>query len=156
MNGGKGLRAFEARRSAAPHLPRTVASFRTWRVKRRPRAQCLASKARSGKIAEREGFEPSVPLRVHATSNRAPSAARSSLQRKRNHVIARTSNARGDEGARASGEGGIRTPETNEGLTVFETARFSRSRTSPKKPEARRIRTADLQIRNLKLYPAEL
>ena len=29
---------------------------------------------------EREGFEPSVPLRVHATSNRAPSAARSSLQ----------------------------------------------------------------------------
>ena len=31
-------------------------------------------------IPEREGFEPSVPFRVHTTSNRAPSAARSSLQ----------------------------------------------------------------------------
>ena len=31
-------------------------------------------------VTEREGFEPSVPFRVHTTSNRAPSAARSSLQ----------------------------------------------------------------------------
>ena len=29
---------------------------------------------------ERGGFEPPVPFRVHTTSNRAPSAARSSLQ----------------------------------------------------------------------------
>ena len=31
-------------------------------------------------VAEREGFEPSVPLRVHMISNHAPSATRSSLQ----------------------------------------------------------------------------
>ena len=33
------------------------------------------------KNPEREGFEPSVPFRVHTTSNRTPSAARSSLQK---------------------------------------------------------------------------
>jgi hypothetical protein len=32
------------------------------------------------KLAEREGFEPSVPLRVHMISNHAPSATRSSLR----------------------------------------------------------------------------
>ena len=31
--------------------------------------------------SERVGFEPTVPFRVHTTSNRAPSAARSSLQK---------------------------------------------------------------------------
>ncbi len=31
----------------------------------------------------------------------------------------------------ASGEGGIRTLDTVAGITVFETARFNRSRTSP-------------------------
>ena len=30
-------------------------------------------------LAEREGFEPSVPLRIHMISNHAPSATRSSL-----------------------------------------------------------------------------
>ena len=54
------------------------------------------------------------------------------------------------------GERGIRTPETLAGLTVFETARFNHSRISPKTSEAKRIRTSDLQIRNLTLYPAEL
>jgi hypothetical protein len=34
-------------------------------------------------IAEREGFEPSVPLRVHMISNHAPSATRSSLRDRR-------------------------------------------------------------------------
>ena len=57
---------------------------------------------------------------------------------------------------KTTGERGIRTPETLTGLTVFETARFNRSRISPKKHEAKRIRTSDLQIRNLMLYPAEL
>src|SRR5690349_23128373 len=33
---------------------------------------------------------------------------------------------------RAGGEGGIRTLDTLAGITVFETARFSRSRTSPR------------------------
>ena len=33
--------------------------------------------------------------------------------------------------AQDGGEGGIRTLDTREGITVFETARFSRSRTSP-------------------------
>ena len=31
-------------------------------------------------MAEREGFEPSVPFRIHTLSRRAPSTARTSLQ----------------------------------------------------------------------------
>jgi hypothetical protein len=55
------------------------------------------------------------------------------------------------------GERGIRTLGTLTGSTVFETARFNRSRISPKMgDEAKWIRTTDLQIRNLMLYPAEL
>ena len=57
---------------------------------------------------------------------------------------------------RLTGERGIRTLEVLTGLTVFETVRFNRSRISPKKSEAKKIRTSDLQIRNLMLYPAEL
>ena len=55
-----------------------------------------------------------------------------------------------------SGERGIRTLGTLTGSTVFETARFNRSRISPMNDEAKWIRTTDLQIRNLMLYPAEL
>ena len=58
--------------------------------------------------------------------------------------------------SRLTGERGIRTLGTLTGSTVFETVRFNRSRISPKKHEAERIRTSDLQIRNLMLYPAEL
>ena len=38
----------------------------------------------SSALAEREGFEPSVPLRVHMISNHAPSTTRSSLPGTRN------------------------------------------------------------------------
>ena len=41
------------------------------------------------------------------------------------------------------------------GITVFETARFNRSRIFPIF-ETERSRTSDLQIRNLTLYPTEL
>jgi hypothetical protein len=53
------------------------------------------------------------------------------------------------------GERGIRTLGPLLRTTVFETARFNRSRISPD-DVPKRIRTSDLQIRNLKLYPAEL
>ena len=67
-------------------------------------------------LSEREGFEPSVPFRVHTTSNRAPSAARSSLQ----------------NNAPVPGAGGIRTPGTLTSSMVFETISFNRSDTAPK------------------------
>ena len=63
------------------------------------------------KIPERVGFEPTVPLRVHTTSNRAPSAARSSLQ--------------------YYGAGGIRTPGALASSMVFETISFNHSDTAP-------------------------
>ena len=69
------------------------------------------------KLSEREGCEPSVPLRVHTTSNRTPSAARSSLQF--------------PDLAFSFGERGIRTLGAREGSTVFETVRFNHSRISP-------------------------
>ena len=107
----------------------------------RPRAGHRASpttnhQAGSMITTEREGFEPSVPLRVHATSNRAPSAARSSLQKHSTFLIPMQKS----EGSLRpppsrkiySGERGIRTPGTLTGSTVFETARFNRSRISPR------------------------
>lgn len=77
------------------------------------------------RLAEREGFEPSVQFPTHTLSKRAPSATRTSLQNTRPEV-ARTlyQNQNG-------GEGGIRTLEGVTPLTVFETARFNHSRTSP-------------------------
>ena len=56
------------------------------RILREGRIVRLARASRT----EREGFEPSVPLRVHATSNRAPSAARSSLQKRTAFLHRRT------------------------------------------------------------------
>ena len=40
------------------------------------------------KLAEREGFEPPVPVRAHSISSAAPSAARSPLRKKSPHFIA--------------------------------------------------------------------
>src|SRR5690606_16853686 len=39
-----------------------------------------ASRYRTGKGAERAGFEPAVPLRIHMISNHAPSTTRSPLR----------------------------------------------------------------------------
>ena len=92
------------------------------------------------KLAEREGFEPSVPFRVHTTSNRAPSAARSSLQFVKiiltyfgifiqgYGVLLRS---RGDSGQGGFGAGGIRTPGTLASSMVFETISFNHSDTAP-------------------------
>ena len=57
---GKALEAQKARRSAAPHLSSTVASFRTWRVPRRLRAQCLAFCAQNAMRRERD-LNPRYP-----------------------------------------------------------------------------------------------
>jgi len=45
-----------------------------------PHASEVKTQTIASNHAEREGFEPSVPLRVHMISNHAPSATRSSLQ----------------------------------------------------------------------------
>ena len=112
-------------------------------VRRRRLAQCLASGAR-GALAEREGFEPSVPCE-HARfpsvdlkplghlSNGKKHAerflTRAKEQKKRDPLFESPFCSRSD----LSGERGIRTLETLTGLTVFETARFNRSRISPNK-----------------------
>ena len=85
------------------------------------------SLARAAALAERVGFEPTVPFRVHALSRRVPSAARPSLRvplASRIHGLAALQHvpidfarlrlaARGARGAACSGgEGGIRTLDT--------------------------------------------
>src|SRR4030042_740313 len=63
---------------------------------------------------ERVGFEPTVPVRVHTLSKRAPSTTRSSLP-------AHTCPERV----------GFEPTEPTSGSTDFESARFNRSRISP-------------------------
>lgn len=46
----------------------------------RPRKQKAVTGFIVGLVAEREGFEPSVPFRIHTLSRRAPSTTRTSLQ----------------------------------------------------------------------------
>ena len=60
-------------------------------------------------LSEREGFEPSVPLRVHTTSNRAPSAARSSLQK--NFIITITIKIKNPLDFLLPEQGGFEPPE---------------------------------------------
>ena len=83
-------RVMEARSRGTHHsTPRGVGSRRRRRlVSARARAAPRAGKdepAGVGRVvqrqvfAEREGFEPSVPLRIHMISNHAPSATRSPL-----------------------------------------------------------------------------
>ena len=103
-------------------------------VGRRPIAQNLPISTEGE--TEREGFEPSVPARVHTLSKRTPSATRSSLQ------WAYWTHA--ERAVSFSGERGIRTLGTVNSTTDFESARFNRSRISPKKHVAKRIRTSGL------------
>jgi len=66
-------------------------------------------------MAERVGFEPTVPLRVHALSRRAPSSARSSLriecQSTGGRAVAPSPFLHTSYLPLPGGEGGIRTPE---------------------------------------------
>ena len=73
------------------------------------------------RLAERAGFEPAVQLPAHTLSKRAPSATRTPLRTPR--ISFQT--------PPAGGEGGIRTHGPREGTTVFETAPFGHSGTSP-------------------------
>ena len=68
-------------------------------------------------VAERVGFEPTVPLQGHAISSRAYSATLAPLRQW-------GLSARG-------GEGGIRTHDETYPILVFETSALSRSATSP-------------------------
>ena len=87
-------------------------------------------------MAEREGFEPSKHFHAYTVSNRAPSATRTSLRGAKVHAhsLARRSHD--------GGERGIRTLDTLTGIAVFETARFSHSRISPRE----RIRESGLSF----------
>jgi hypothetical protein len=109
-------------------------------------------------LAERVGFEPTVRFPAHTLSKRAPSATRTPLRSQQTYSC----HIHGMRGARAhdrdsgripasgttpearfapgfpipqesvGGEGGIRTHGPLTGSTVFETAPFSRSGTSPR------------------------
>ncbi len=81
----------------------------------------------SRSIAERVGFEPTVPLRIHYLSRVANSTALASLQliKYPNLLYHFQINAW------KSGEGGIRTLDSLTAIPVFETGRFNHSRTSP-------------------------
>ena len=109
-------------------------------------------------MAERVGFEPTVGLHPHMISSHADSATLASLrwptsgivsppghQRRRSVGFGAEPSPKGEAKptldvtqspaagrAKVGGEGGIRTHGAREGSTVFETARFNRSRTSPK------------------------
>jgi hypothetical protein len=80
-----------------------------------------------GKVAEREGFEPSGRLPVHVISSHADSAALASLRMS----IASSPGSRRLAGPMDGGERGIRTPGAVACPTVFETAPFDRSGISP-------------------------
>ena len=90
-------------------------------------------------FSEREGFEPSVPFRAHTTSNRVPSTTRTSLHERFLCYC--------------FGERGIRTPGTREGSTVFETARFNRSRISPSRNYSIITAFFYVKILRVKHYP---
>ena len=117
-----------------PNAPPTVATFRSWRSSAAARSAVPTPVRRAPPVpvAERVGFEPTVPVRVHTLSKRAPSAARSSL---RSPVTAAGRGA-------LSGRGRLRqrfwrrewdsNPRNHlRGSTDFESARFDRSRISP-------------------------
>ena len=77
--------------------------------------------------AERVGFEPTVPLRIHYLSRVANSTTLASLQLiKYPNLLSHFQII-----ARKSGEGGIRTLDNLAAIPVFETGRFNHSRTSP-------------------------
>ena len=99
---------------------------------------------------ERGGFEPPVPLRVQRLSRAPDSATLAPLPVQHPHGLAFPTQMKGvslvlsratrrGEGF-VIGEGGIRTPGTASGSTVFKTASFDHSDTSPKRMEGHDLR----------------
>ena len=82
-------------------------------------------------LAEREGFEPSVPLlAAHTISSRAPSASRTSLHLQKHFSLTFQYI---QPVSLFGGEGGIRTHDpVFDRIPLFESGAFSRSATSPK------------------------
>ena len=76
--------------------------------------------------AEREGFEPSVPVRAQLLSREPDSATLAPLPIKGSPLPPLR---------HVTGESGIRTHGTREGTTVFKTASLNRSDTSPVRRE---------------------
>jgi hypothetical protein len=96
-------------------------------------------------LPERGGFEPPVPLRVQRLSRAPDSATLAPLPSSTPGTDSPTQTKKGQLGPLARdvegqgiviGEGGIRTPGTASGSTVFKTASFDHSDTSPKRMEA--------------------
>ncbi len=105
-------------------------------------------------------MNPRYPLGVHTTSNRAPSAARSSLQvvlymcfLHRCSINAALYLPQYGTFLRRERDSNPRNPNEFNGFRDRPIQPLSHLSNLP---EAERIRTSDLQIRNLKLYPAEL
>src|SRR5262249_49277739 len=75
--------------------------------------------------AEREGFEPSVPVKVHTLSRRAPSTTRAPLRTYRcGHVAARSLVVSRTPSQR---RGGDSNPRYHKGIHDFESCRFNRA-----------------------------
>ena len=134
-----------SRRARTARPPRSAAGppgagyqgpFAGWRAIDRFRP----TRSGGANVAERGGFEPPVEFPPHMISSHADSARLSHLSASVGSSQ-RTGKPVGRQLSRveAGGEGGIRTHDTLAGIAVFETARFSRLRTSP--------RTSDLILR---------
>src|SRR5690606_15009577 len=109
-------RASDRIRTPAP-LPSALAGFD---LRSEPRRGERLTESRPKRCreaaAERAGFEPAVPLRVHMISNHAPSTTRSPLH-----------------GFTHGGESGIRTHGTLAGTPDFESGTFDHSVISPRR-----------------------
>ena len=128
---GKAGKAHKARRSAAPHLLLTVASFRTWRAWAVVTSTVPGLMRSNCKRRERD-LNPRYPYGY----TRLPIAHLRPLGHLSwGKACLREEAIRHDSGApcprfRLAERGGFEPPEP-EGSTVFETARFNRSRISP-------------------------
>jgi hypothetical protein len=81
--------------------------------------------ATAKQLAERQGFEPWVPLRIHTRSRRAPSTARSPLRTADTARTFRSDRPGPRHGpGKHGGERGIRTPGTVTGTPDFESGAF--------------------------------
>lgn len=84
-------------------IPPTVATFRSWRGSVAHIARNLLAGNTEKKEAERGGFEPPVPSRVHTPSKGAPSTTRTPLHGRSNCLLEKRNPSIGERGIRTLG-----------------------------------------------------
>src|SRR5215470_7057900 len=96
-------------------------------------------------LAEREGFEPPIPFRVYRFFKLSRFAGVSDPAQRESGRLQAKSRAQSREPEHAGGEGGIRTPDTLSGISVFQVEPFcrrERSRTAGERETAGEIPSA--------------